>query len=91
MTDITERLRAVIPYQGKSKVAFLCHEAADTIEALRAELAARDAKIANWIWLWSQARETELSVEERETADILARAVYSGAYRSETAAAEGGE
>lgn len=34
--DSVKRLRAVVPYQGKSAVAFLCHEAADEIEKLHA-------------------------------------------------------
>ena len=37
-TALVERLRAEMPYQGKSRAAFLCHEAADTIESLQAEL-----------------------------------------------------
>lgn len=36
--DIVKRLRAVVPYQGKSAVAFLCHEAADEIEKLSSAL-----------------------------------------------------
>lgn len=35
--EVVERLRAVVPYQGKSAVAFLCHEAADFITSLAAE------------------------------------------------------
>lgn len=35
--DIVELLKRQIPYQGKSVVAFLCHEAADEITRLRAE------------------------------------------------------
>jgi len=35
--DLERRLRVVIPYEGKSTVAFLCHEAADEIARLRAE------------------------------------------------------
>lgn len=40
MTDeeLIERLRAVIPYQGKSEIAFMCHVAASTIERLLAAL-----------------------------------------------------
>lgn len=34
---LTLRLRAVVPYQGRSAVAFLCHEAADEIDRLLAE------------------------------------------------------
>ena len=30
---LVERLNAVVPYQGKSVVAFLCHEAAERIAA----------------------------------------------------------
>jgi len=40
MSDLVKRLRAQVPYQGKSNIAFLCHEAADAI-------AARDAEIAD--------------------------------------------
>lgn len=39
LAPIVERLKAVIPYQGKSNVAFLCHEAAGTITALAEALA----------------------------------------------------
>lgn len=39
MTDIVERLNDVIPFQGKSTVAFLCHEAAAEITNLRAQVA----------------------------------------------------
>lgn len=42
MTDdlsaLIARLRAEVPYEGKSRVAFQCHEAADAIESLQAEL-----------------------------------------------------
>lgn len=38
MTDLKARLRREVPYQGKSRPAFLCHEAADRIEQLEAEL-----------------------------------------------------
>lgn len=36
--DLVARLLREVPYQGKSRVAFQCHEAADEIETLRAEL-----------------------------------------------------
>ena len=29
VSDLAKRLRAVVPYQGKSEVAFLCHDASD--------------------------------------------------------------
>lgn len=45
--DIVKRLRAVVPYQGKSAVAFLCHEAADEIDQLRQH---RQAMV-NWVRL----------------------------------------
>lgn len=45
--DIVKRLRAVVPYQGKSAVAFLCHEAADEIDRLRQH---RQAMV-NWLRL----------------------------------------
>lgn len=38
MSDqLIARLRNAVPYQGRSEQAFLCHEAADVIEALLAE------------------------------------------------------
>jgi len=42
--DLIARLKAVVPYQGKSNVAFLCHEAAEAIAAQAALLSeAREA------------------------------------------------
>ena len=38
MSDLVERLRAQVPYQGKSNIAFLCHEAADALAAKDAEI-----------------------------------------------------
>ena len=43
--DSVKRLRAVVPYQGKSAVAFLCHEAAAEIDRLRQERQA----IVDWL------------------------------------------
>lgn len=36
-TNLIERARAVVPYQGKSNIAFLCHELADALEASERE------------------------------------------------------
>lgn len=38
MDDLKARLRREVPYQGKSRPAFLCDEAADRIEQLEARI-----------------------------------------------------
>ena len=45
--DLVKRLKAVIPYQGKSNTAFLCHEAADRIEDLKRQLALAERRHPN--------------------------------------------
>jgi hypothetical protein len=45
MGELQRELRGVIPYQGKSRVAFLCHKAADELDRLTAENARLRAKL----------------------------------------------
>jgi hypothetical protein len=44
LSELERRLRAEVPYQGKSAVAFLCHEAADVLEALARRLTEVEAE-----------------------------------------------
>lgn len=71
--DIVERLRRVILYQGKSTTAFLCHEAADEIEALRAreaENAEHIQVLQNW-----QSAAMEHRTELKRKLDVAVKAL----------------
>lgn len=98
--DIVERLRAGLPQVDaqasvpecdEGKVWAMFQEAAATIEALRAELAGRDAEIAAWLrtgaagirkdsadGLWDDEGEANLTADDWE---FLATAIASGEYR----------
>lgn len=76
--DIVKRLRAVVPYQGKSAVAFLCHEAADEIEKLHARTLRRIALLRQLAKLvdqpdeWSRGQKVALEA----LADTFERGEY---------------
>ena len=82
--DLVEEALSHSAYEGD-----IFARLSDEIARLRAELAARDAEIAEWIWQWTRVREAELTIPERETADTLARAIKAGAYRSNDDAERG--
>jgi hypothetical protein len=57
--DLEARLRKIIPYQGKSTVAFLCHEAADALTAAREKLAVLERTRNEWQIAEARVRELE--------------------------------
>lgn len=72
MTDnaeLVERLRAQIPYQGKSAQAFLCHEAADAIAALQQESPRAEVAVKPLEWL-------DMSFPEKNHVEWLAHTPF---------------
>lgn len=64
--DLVERLNAVVPYQGKSSVAFIWHEAADRIEKLTEALRMSTAEM-------QRAREPLAIAKEHRIAASLGK------------------
>lgn len=77
-SDLVARLNAVIPYQGKSNVAFLCHEAAALIETQAAEIEA----LRRYYEAVELARHTDGAIHwDRVT--MLATAIEAGSHLEE--------
>ena len=80
MTDHSDLVARLLsrPNDSPMHAEHLMDEAAATIEALRAELAARDAEIAAWLRGQSHVRA---GTYIGEVYVMLARAIESGLYR----------
>lgn len=93
MTDNPEaleaRLLAVVPYQGKSQVAFLCHEAAEALCSLRAQLAEMEAALGLALHQMERALADPESLKSRiSVINVFAEAIST--VRQALASKEGG-
>lgn len=59
-TDLVNRLKAAVPYLGKSEMAFLCHDAAAEIEQLRVRVAQLEQHLSEAMRIADQALSVEL-------------------------------